>query len=70
MRWIESYERVAEQALARTFQVSRTLIRGALNVLLEENLLSHEAGKGYRLLAAPAGQAFSAASSIRRSVKA
>jgi DNA-binding GntR family transcriptional regulator len=49
---------VAEQALARTFQVSRTLIRGALKVLLEENLLSHEAGKGYRLIAAPAGQAF------------
>jgi DNA-binding GntR family transcriptional regulator len=52
---------VAEQALARTFQVSRTLIRGALKVLLEENLLSHEAGKGYRLVAAPAGQAFNAA---------
>ena len=52
---------VAEQALARTFQVSRTLIRGALKVLLEENLLSHEAGKGYRLIAAPAGQAFNAA---------
>jgi DNA-binding GntR family transcriptional regulator len=52
---------VAEQALARTFQVSRTLIRGALKVLLEENLLSHEAGKGYRLLAAPDGQAFNAA---------
>lgn len=52
---------VAEQALARTFQVSRTLIRGALKVLLEENLLSHEAGKGYRLLAAPSGQAFNAA---------
>lgn len=51
---------VAEQALARTFQVSRTLIRGALNVLLEENLLSHEAGKGYRLLATPAGQAVNA----------
>ena len=52
---------VAEQALSRTFQVSRTLIRGALKVLLEENLLSHEAGKGYRLLAAPAGQAFNSA---------
>jgi len=52
---------VAEQALARTFQVSRTLIRGALKVLLEENLLSHEAGKGYRLLASPAGPAFNAA---------
>jgi DNA-binding GntR family transcriptional regulator len=52
---------VAEQALSRTFQVSRTLIRGALKVLLEENLLSHEAGKGYRLIAAPAGQTFSAA---------
>lgn len=52
---------VAEQALARTFQVSRTLIRGALKVLLEENLLSHEAGKGYRLIATPAGQAFNAA---------
>lgn len=52
---------VAEQALARTFQVSRTLIRGALKVLLEENLLSHEAGKGYRLLAAPDGKAFNAA---------
>lgn len=52
---------VAEQALARTFQVSRTLIRGALKVLLEENLLSHEAGKGYRLLAAPDGQAFNTA---------
>ena len=52
---------VAEQALSRTFQVSRTLIRGALKVLLEENLLSHEAGKGYRLLAAPTGQAFNTA---------
>ncbi|WP_223541797.1 GntR family transcriptional regulator [Pseudomonas sp. BF-RE-26] len=52
---------VAEQALARTFQVSRTLIRGALKVLLEENLLSHEAGKGYTLLAPPAGQTFNAA---------
>lgn len=52
---------VAEQALSRTFQVSRTLIRGALKVLLEENLVSHEAGKGYRLLAAPGGQAFNAA---------
>jgi DNA-binding GntR family transcriptional regulator len=51
---------VAEQALARTFQVSRTLIRGALKVLLEENLLSHEAGKGYRLLTSPTGQAFNA----------
>jgi Transcriptional regulators len=52
---------VAEQALSRTFQVSRTLIRGALKVLLEQNLLSHETGKGYRLLAAPPGQAFNAA---------
>lgn len=52
---------VAEQALARTFQVSRTLIRGALKVLLEENLLSHEAGKGYRLVAPPIGQNFNAA---------
>lgn len=52
---------VAEQALARTFQVSRTLIRGALKVLLEENLLSHEAGKGYRLLAAPSDQPFNTA---------
>ncbi|PWK41312.1 GntR family transcriptional regulator [Pseudomonas sp. B21-040] len=52
---------VAEQALARTFQVSRTLIRGALKVLLEENLLSHEAGKGYRLAALPTGQHFNAA---------
>jgi len=52
---------VAEQALARTFQVSRTLIRGALKVLLEENLLSHEAGKGYTLLPPPAGQTFNAA---------
>jgi DNA-binding GntR family transcriptional regulator len=41
--------------------VSRTLIRGALKVLLEENLLSHEAGKGYRLIAPPTGQAFNAA---------
>jgi DNA-binding GntR family transcriptional regulator len=52
---------LAEQALARTFQVSRTLIRGALNVLLEEKLLSHEAGKGYRLNSAPAGQPLSSA---------
>lgn len=49
-------EPVSEQALARTFLVSRTLVRAALNVLLEEHLLSHEAGKGYRLIARPAGQ--------------
>ncbi|WP_095147687.1 GntR family transcriptional regulator [Pseudomonas sp. Irchel s3a18] len=52
---------VSEQALARTFQVSRTLVRGALKVLHEENLLSHEAGKGYRLVAPPAGQPFNSA---------
>lgn len=54
-------EPVSEQALARTFQVSRTLIRGALKVLLEENLLSFEPGKGYRLVASPVGQAFNSA---------
>jgi DNA-binding GntR family transcriptional regulator len=54
-------EPVSEQALARTFQVSRTLVRGALKVLLEEHLLSFEPGKGYRLVAAPAGQTFNSA---------
>ncbi len=44
---------LSEQALARTFQVSRTLVRAALKLLQEEQLLSHEAGKGYSLLALP-----------------
>lgn len=52
---------LSEQALARTFQVSRTLVRAALKVLLEEHLLSHEAGKGYSVLALPANQAVSLA---------
>jgi len=52
---------VSEQALARTFQVSRTLVRAALKLLLEEQLLSHEAGKGYSVLALPANQALSVA---------
>lgn len=54
-------EALSEQALARTFQISRTLVRAALKLLLEENLLSHAPGKGYRLLAAPAGQALNTA---------
>lgn len=50
-------EPLSEQFLARTFQVSRTLIRAALKVLLEQGLVEHEAGKGYHLAADPAGQA-------------
>lgn len=49
-------EPLSEQFLARTFKVSRTLIRAALKVLLEQGLVEHEAGKGYHLAADPAGQ--------------
>lgn len=50
-------EALSEQSLARTFQVSRTLIRAALKVLLEQALVEYAAGKGYRLSANPGGQA-------------
>lgn len=53
-------EALSEQGLARTFQVSRTLVRAALKVLLEQQLLSHQAGKGYRLSNLPAEQALHA----------
>jgi DNA-binding GntR family transcriptional regulator len=53
-------ETLSEQGLARTFQVSRTLVRAALKPLLDEQLLSHEPGKGYRLIATPAEQTLNA----------
>jgi DNA-binding GntR family transcriptional regulator len=49
-------EALSEQGLARTFEISRTLVRAALKLLLEEQLLSHEPGKGYRLMRLPAEQ--------------
>lgn len=52
---------LSEQLLARTFQVSRTLIRAGLSVLLEQQLASHEAGKGYRLTAGSASPSLSPA---------
>ncbi|MBN3785580.1 GntR family transcriptional regulator [Burkholderia sp. Ac-20353] len=50
---------LSEQQLARTFQVSRTLIRAGLNVLVEQGMADHQAGRGYALLADPAGLALS-----------
>jgi len=47
---------LSEQQLARTFGVSRTLIRAALALLLEQKLVQHEAGKGYHLSADPSSQ--------------
>ena len=44
---------LSEQQLARTFGVSRTLIRAGLDLLLEQQLVAHEPGKGYRLAADP-----------------
>lgn len=48
-----------ELQLARTFQVSRTLIRAGLNVLAEQGLAEHQAGRGYALLADPNNQELS-----------
>ncbi|MGB4075012.1 FCD domain-containing protein [Pseudomonas sp.] len=53
---MEAGDALSEQQLARTFQVSRTLIRAGLNVLLEQHLADHQAGRGYCLTAAPANQ--------------
>lgn len=50
---------LSEQQLARTFQVSRTLIRAGLNVLLEQQLADHQAGRGYCLSADPTHQTLS-----------
>ncbi|MCY1329856.1 Bacterial regulatory protein, gntR family [compost metagenome] len=52
---------LSEQQLARTFQVSRTLIRAGLGVLVEQGLADHQAGRGYALLADPASQALAPA---------
>lgn len=58
---MEAGDALSEQQLARTFQVSRTLIRAGLNVLLEQQLAEHQAGRGYYLSAAPANQTLSPA---------
>lgn len=52
---------LSEQHLARTFQVSRTLIRAGLNVLVEQGVAEHQAGRGYLLLTDPATQALAPA---------
>ncbi|MDH4869411.1 GntR family transcriptional regulator [Pseudomonas sp. BN515] len=56
-----SGDALSEQQLARSFQVSRTLIRAGLNLLVEQGLAEHQAGRGYSLLADPASQALSPA---------
>ncbi|MBC9249353.1 transcriptional regulator [Pseudomonas alcaligenes] len=56
-----SGDALAEQQLARSFQVSRTLIRAGLNLLVEQGLAEHQAGRGYSLLADPSSQALSPA---------
>lgn len=43
-----------ELALARQFEVSRTLIRSALQVLQEQQLAQHESGRGFFLTRDPA----------------
>ncbi|MWV15819.1 FCD domain-containing protein [Pseudomonas sp. L-22-4S-12] len=58
---MEAGDALSEQQLARTFQVSRTLIRAGLNLLLEQQLAEHQAGRGYYLSADPANQALSPA---------
>ncbi|MES3708689.1 GntR family transcriptional regulator [Pseudomonas putida] len=52
---------LSEQQLARTFQVSRTLIRAGLSVLMDQGLVEHQSGRGYLLLAGPTPQAFAPA---------
>lgn len=47
---------LSEQQLAHTFGVSRTLIRAGLDLLLKQQLVAHEPGKGYRLAADPSAQ--------------
>ncbi|HEX5841024.1 MAG TPA: GntR family transcriptional regulator, partial [Pseudomonas sp.] len=58
---MEAGDALSEQQLARTFQVSRTLIRAGLSVLLEQQLAEHQAGRGYYLSSDPANQALSPA---------
>lgn len=58
---MNSGDALSEQQLARSFEVSRTLIRAGLNLLVEQGLAEHQAGRGYSLLADPANQALSPA---------
>ena len=50
---LESGASLSEQQLAKAFQVSRTLIRAGLNLLVEQGLAEHQAGRGYSLAADP-----------------
>ena len=47
---LEQGAALSEQQLAKAFQVSRTLIRAGLNLMVEQGLVQYELGRGYTLM--------------------